>query len=86
MRASVYRRTFLRDEHANIGPFEQPTARGTGHCRQTVAAVDLRSTLDTSFCYNFSKMRGLQDRPLTALLHVVLGTVVHRHFCEELLV
>ena len=45
LRASVYRRTFLRDEHANIGPFEQPTARGTGHCRQTVAAVDLRATL-----------------------------------------
>ena len=80
--ASVYRRTFLRDEHANIGPFEQPTARGTGHCRQTVAAVDLRATLAGSFCYNFSKMRGLQDHPLTAHLHVALGKAAHRHFAK----
>jgi hypothetical protein len=39
--ASVYRRTFLRREHANIGPFEEPKARGTGHHRRTGADIDL---------------------------------------------
>jgi hypothetical protein len=82
LRASVYGRTFLRDEHANIGPFEQPTARGTGHCRQTVAVVDLWATLAGSFCYNFSKVRGLQDHPLTAHLHVALGKPAHHHFAK----
>ena len=48
--ASVHRRTFLRREHAHSGPFEAPTARGTGHCRRMGAAVDLRATLDGSFC------------------------------------